>query len=530
MDYYKNIKAWPFVEAKKLLEKIDNIEGDNPIIFETGYGPSGLPHIGTFGEVVRTIMVKNAFEKLTNNLRKTKLICFSDDMDALRKVPDNIPNQDKISKHLGKPLTEVPDPFGEYASFGEHNNNKLKSFLDEFGFDYEFISSTNYYKSGLFNNTLIEILNNHEKIRDIVKPILRSERRETYSPFLPICPDTGQVFQVKIDNIDVDSKKIFYVNPVTNKPAETEILNGNAKLQWRADWAMRWKALSIHYEMSGKDLIDSVRISSQICRVINGTPPEGFTYELFLDENGEKISKSRGNGLSIDEWLHYGSQESLSLFMYQSPRKAKRLYFDVIPKNMDEYASHLKNYTKIKSNDDQSVYDNPVWHIHNGKPPEKFPEIQFSLLLNIVSATNSESKEVLWGFLNSYYDSLTLNENRDAIDNMIGFAINYFNHFVKPNKQYRQANQSEEVALRELLEILNKFEGVTDPEIIQTEIYRIGKEHKFEPLRDWFSSIYEILLGQKDGPRFGSFVLIYGIENTKKLIKDALAGNLVVSS
>ena len=527
MDHFENIKAWPFAEAKKLLEKINKIEDNEPVVFETGYGPSGLPHIGTFGEVARTIMVKNAFEEITNNSKKTKLICFSDDMDALRKVPDNIPNQAEISKYLGKPLTQVPDPFGEYASFGEHNNNKLKSFLDQFNFEYEFISSTDYYKNGFFNKTLLDVLENHEKIIDIVKPILGSERRKTYSPFLPICPDTGQVFQVKINEVNQNSKKIFYTNPLTNKETETEIQDGKVKLQWRADWAMRWKALNIHYEMSGKDLIDSVKLSGQICRVINGVPPEGFNYELFLDENGEKISKSRGNGLSIDEWLQYGSQESLSLFMYQSPRKAKRLYFDVIPKNMDEYASHLKNYTKLNSNSDPSIYDNPVWHIHGGKPPKKFPEIQYSLLLNLVSASNSESKEILWGFLNSYYDSTTLNENRDAIDNMIGFAINYFNQFVKPKKQYRKASQNEEAALRELSETLNNFMDATDPEIIQSEIYRIGREYQFEPMRDWFCSIYEVLLGQKDGPRFGSFILIYGVENTQKLIMEALAGNYV---
>ncbi len=528
MDNYKNIKAWPFIEAQKLLEKIDKMDSDDFIIFETGYGPSGLPHIGTFGEVVRTIMVKNAFEEITNNSKKTKLICFSDDMDALRKIPDNIPNKDIIFEHLGKSLTDVPDPFGEYASFGEHNNSKLKSFLDKFGFDYEFISSTDYYKNGFFNDALKDVLDNHEKIVNIVKPILGRERRETYSPFLPICPDTGQVFQVRINGVDENNEKIFYVNPKTNKEVETEIKNGKVKLQWRADWAMRWKALNIHYEMSGKDLIDSVKLSGQICRVINGTPPEGFNYELFLDENGEKISKSRGNGLSIDEWLKFGSKESLSLFMYQSPKKAKRLYFDVIPKNMDEYASHLKNFSKYKNENDQSIYDNPVWHIHNGNPPKEFPEIQFSLLLNLVSASNSENKDILWGFLKSYYDHSTLNENKDMIDDMISFAINYFNQFVKPKKQYRQANQNEEAALNELLKTLNELKVVTDPEIIQTEIYRIGKEYKFEPLRGWFSSIYEILLGQKDGPRFGSFVLIYGIENTQKLIRDALSGKLLI--
>jgi lysyl-tRNA synthetase class 1 len=526
MIEYRNIKAWPFLEAQKLLDKLQN-NSNETIVFETGYGPSGLPHIGTFGEVARTLMVQNAFKEISNNTIKTKLYCFSDDMDALRKVPDNIPNKETISQYIGKPLTEVPDPFGKYKSFGEHNNNRLKDFLDRFNFDYQFISSTEYYKKGRFNPVLLDILKNHEKIINVVKPILGNERRNSYSPFLPICKDSGIVLQVKIDEVDIMRGTILYIDPNTNKETETEITNGNVKLQWRADWAMRWKALKINYEMSGKDLIDSVKLSSQICRIIDGHPPEGFNYELFLDENGEKISKSRGNGIAIEDWLKYASQESLSLFMYQSPRKAKRLYFDVIPKNMDEYNSHLKNYTKLEDKMSQVIYENPVWHIHNGSPPEKYSEIQFSLLLNLVSASNSINKDILWGFIQNYYKNDLLVSNNKIIDDMIGYAINYFNDFVKPNKKYRLANPKETSALKELNECLNNFRYELDPEVIQTEIYRIGKEHNFDPLRGWFSSIYEILLGQKDGPRFGSFVVIYGVENTQNLINNALNGNLI---
>jgi lysyl-tRNA synthetase, class I len=526
MIEYRNIKAWPFVEAQKLLDKLGN-NTDKTIVFETGYGPSGLPHIGTFGEVARTMMVQNAFKEITNNTIKTKLICFSDDMDALRKVPDNIPNKEKTSLYIGKPLTEVPDPFGEYNSFGEHNNNRLKNFLDKFNFEYEFISSTEYYKKGYFNQVLLDILNNHQKIIDIVKPILGKERSYNYSPFLPICRDTGTVFQVKINEIDIDTKTILYTNPDSNKETETGILDGQVKLQWRADWAMRWKALKINYEMSGKDLIDSVKLSSQICKTIGGQPPEGFNYELFLDENGEKISKSRGNGIAIEDWLKYASQESLSLFMYQSPRKAKRLYFDVIPKNMDEYNSHLKNYIKLEDKTQGAIFENPIWHIHNGNPPKKYSEIQFSLLLNLVSASNSINKEILWGFIKNYYKSDLLLNNDKVIDDMIGYAINYFNDFVKPNKKYRLANSKEINALNQLNECLEDFQNESDPEIIQTEIYRIGKENNFDPLRDWFSSIYEVLLGQKAGPRFGSFVVIYGVKNTQILINNALSGNFI---
>ena len=518
-------KAWPFQEAKKIINKLTEDDYSNTITFQTGYGPSGLPHIGTFGEVARTLMVQNAFHVMTDNKIRTKLICFSDDMDALRKIPENIPNQDEMKPFIGMPLTKVPDPFDKYQSFGEHNNERLKMFLDKFDFSYEFASSTEYYTKGFFDETLKLILSNHEGICAIVKPILGKERKASYSPILPICPDTGEVLQVKINSCDTKNNTVVFTNPNSGKETEVSILGGNCKLQWRADWAMRWKTLNIDYEMSGKDLIDSVKISSQICKIIGGNPPEGFNYELFLDENGEKISKSKGNGISIEAWLKYATQESLSLFMFQSPRKAKRLYFDIIPKNVDDYNAHLNNYHKLKEGKEK--FENPVWHIHSGNPPKIENTVSFSLLLNLVSASNSEDKNTLWGFIKNYIGESANPVNSPLLDQMIEYAISYFHDFVKPNKVYRLATKKEGEALTKLSKLIDKIDKNIDSEEIQTIIYQVGKDFSFEPLKDWFSAIYEVLLGLKKGPRFGTFVAIYGIKETQKLIKKALDGDLI---
>src|SRR5438874_916201 len=351
-------KAWPFEEARKLLARVEKKDpAKREVLFETGYGPSGLPHIGTFGEVARTTMVRHAFTTMSD--MPTRLLCFSDDMDGLRKVPDNIPNRDTVAKYLGRPLTRIPDPFGKYESFGHHNNAMLRRFLDRFGFEYEFASSTEYYIGGRFDGALLEVLARYDEVMTIMLPSLREERSQSYSPFLPIHPETGVVMQVPIDERKTDAGTIVWREPGTGKVYETPVTKGHAKLQWKPDWAMRWHALGVDYEMSGKDLIDSVKLASGICRALGSAPPEGFTYELFLDENGQKISKSKGNGLTIDEWLSYAGPESLQLFMYQRPRESKKLYFDVIPPSFDDYLSFLDAFPR---QDFQQQLANPVWH------------------------------------------------------------------------------------------------------------------------------------------------------------------------
>ena len=517
----EDTKSWPFEEARRLLKRIDRLSDEpSEIIFETGYGPSGLPHIGTFGEVARTAMVRHAFSVLSD--RPTRLICFSDDMDGLRKVPENVPNREMLEKYLEKPLTQVPDPFGEHESFAHHNNARLRSFLDAFGFEYDFYSATELYKSGRFDDTLLKMLAVYDDVLKIILPTLGEERQKTYSPFLPICPRTGSVLQVPVVERDLEKGSIVYADPETNELVEVLVTGGHVKCQWKADWAMRWAALGVDYEMAGKDLIDSVKLSSRICKALGSTPPEGFNYELFLDENGEKISKSRGNGLTIEEWLKYATPESLSLFMYQKPKTAKRLYFDVIPKNVDEYLTFVSKY---KEADAAAQLQNPVWHIHQGNPPEGELPISFNLLLNLVNASNSEDRDVLWGFIQSYAPDATP-ESHPVLDKLVGYAISYFHDFVKPEKIYRLADDKERAALLDLASKLEAVEDNISSQDLQSIVFEVGKAHDFENLRDWFKALYEVLLGQSQGPRFGSFIELYGVEETIKLIHKGANGEL----
>lgn len=513
-------KAWPFEEARKLLKRVEEggIGDKGYVLFETGYGPSGLPHIGTFGEVARTTMVRHAFRQLSDI--PTKLICFSDDMDGLRKVPDNIPNKDLITPHLGKPLTQVPDPFGTHDSFGRHNNARLRSFLDTFGFDYEFYSATDCYKSGRFDETLLAILRNYDAVKGVILPTLGEERRATYSPFLPVCPKTGVVLQVPTTKRDVAAGTISYIDPNDGEEMTVPVTGGHVKCQWKADWAMRWVALGVDYEMAGKDLIDSVTLSSKIARVLGVRAPEGFNYELFLDEKGQKISKSKGNGLTIEEWLRYASPESLSLYMFQAPRKAKRLYFDVIPRAVDEYYQFLTAY---EGQEGDKQLSNPVWHIHSGQPPKHVPPVTFGLMLNLVGAAHADSKEKLWGFLSRYVEGAT-SESEPELDKLAGYAIAYYEDFVAPNKVFRLPDEQEKAAMADLRDRLAAMPPHSSGDEIQTVVYEAGKSAGFESLRDWFKALYECLLGQSQGPRMGGFFALYGLENSIAMLDKVLSG------
>jgi lysyl-tRNA synthetase, class I len=537
--------AWPFEEARKLVARLGRT-GKKEALFETGYGPSGLPHIGTFGEVARTSMVRHAFRVLTGDRVPTRLVAFSDDMDGLRKVPDNVPNRELLAKSLNKPLTAVPDPFGTHASFGEHNNARLRQFLDAFGFDYEFLSATECYRSGRFDKTLLTVLERYDAVMAIMLPSLREERQQSYSPFLPLHPKTGEVMQVPIDEVKRDAGTIVWRDPASGERFETPVTGGHAKLQWKPDWAMRWVALGVDYEMAGKDLIDSVKLSGDIARAIGGEPPEGFNYELFLDEKGQKISKSKGNGLTIEEWLAYGTPESLALFMYNRPREAKRLFFDVIPRHVDDYLTFLE---KFPGQDAKTKLGNPVWHIHAGSPPA--PELvagsgqaaattlSFSMLLNLVAVANSVDPAVLWGFIRRYAPGVSP-ETHSRLDRLVGHAVRYFRDFVRPAKVYRLPTESERAALAELSEALAPHEGSTDAEALQAIVYEVGRKH-FPDIsgkskspdgrpgvsQAWFATIYQILLGQERGPRFGSFIALYGVAETRALIARALAGDLL---
>ncbi len=517
-------KAWPFVEARNILKRMNGkVPEKGYVLFETGYGPSGLPHIGTFGEVARTTMVMRAFQILSDGM-PTKLIAFSDDMDGLRKVPDNIPNKELLEPHLGKPLTVVPDPFGTHPSFGEHNNDRLCKFLDQFGFDYEFRSATKCYKEGIFDETLLSILRNHEAVCNIIRPTLGEERRATYSPLLPVDQESGKVLLAKVVDTNPDAGTMVYLNEA-GQEVETSVTGGAVKCQWKADWAMRWTALGVNYEMAGKDLIESQNLSSKICRAIGGRPPVQFTYELFLDDKGEKISKSKGNGLSMEEWLRYAPPETLSYFMYQKPKTAKRLFFDVIPKAVDEYVNHVQKFDTLE---DAKKLDSPAWHIHNGHPQPDSHSLSFNMLLNLVSVLNTENKEVIWEFIKSYNPDASA-ENSAMLDGLVGHAINYYQDFVKPNKNFRKPTDAELGALQDLKSKLEALPADTSGEDVQTEVYTVGKEHNYENLREWFGCLYEILLGQTSGPRMGSFFALYGLENSCALIGKVLAGEDLVA-
>ena len=512
-------KAWPYEEARKLLKRYpDGKPGGAPVLFETGYGPSGLPHIGTFNEVLRTTMVRNAFAEISD--MPTRLVAFSDDMDGLRKVPENVPNGAILTENLGRPLSKIPDPFGTHASFAAHNNAMLRDFLDRYGFDYEFVSATDCYEAARFDEALRQVLRRYDQIMDVMLPTLRAERRATYSPVLPIDPKTGVVLQVPITVVDAEAGLARYTDPNDGETMTVSILSGAAKLQWKVDWAMRWVALGVDYEMAGKDLIDSVVQSSRIARVLGGRPPEGFNYEMFLDEHGEKISKSKGNGLSIDEWLAYGPPESLAFYAFREPKAAKSLHMGVIPRAIDDYwqARALWHEQPVEKR-----LGNAVHHVHGGTVPTEALPVSFGLLLNLAGVLGADADPALvWSYLRRYLADATP-ASHPALDALIGHALAYHRDVIAPTLARRAPDEVEAAALADLDARLAALAEDAEAEAIQAQVYEVGKAHPFASLRDWFKALYETLLGSSQGPRMGSFIAIYGVANTRRLIAESLS-------
>ena len=517
----QSAKAWPFELARALLKRIERQSDrstDTPVVFETGYGPSGFPHIGTFGEVVRTTMVRQAFEALTDNKYETRLICVSDDLDGMRKVPSTVPDPAKLEPFLQKPLSDVPDPFGTHENYSAHMNDRLKKFLDDFNFDYEFYSATELYRTGRYDETLLRALEKFDEIMAVMKPTLGTERQKTYSPFLPISPTTGHVLYVPMKSTDPKNGTVTFEDE-DGTDVTMPVTGGRTKLQWKPDFGMRWAALGVDFEMFGKDHQDNAKIYSKICRILGKEPPVQFVYELFLDQNGEKISKSVGNGIAVEEWLKYAPPTSLSLYQFQKPRVAKKLYFDIIPKTVDEYLRHLEVFPE---EDPARQLENPVWHVHAGDPPTDTSPVSFSLLVKLVSASNAEDKKTLWGFITRYAPK-TDPETHPLLNELVGYAIQYYTDRIKPKKQYRLPNDTERIAMQDLASRIRQETVHTSAEGLQSIVYEVGKSHNFEPLRSWFQALYEVLFGQSQGPRFGSFIALYGQEETAELIEQALA-------
>ncbi len=514
-------KAWPFEEARALLKRFDKGGPEKGyVLFETGYGPSGLPHIGTFGEVARTTMIRRAFEAISDI--PTRLICFSDDVDGMRKVPDNVPQRDMLIENLQRPLTSVPDPFGQYESFGAHNNAMLRRFLDTFGFEYEFISATEFYKTGQFDATLRLACERYDAIMAIMMASLREERQQTYSCFLPIHPETGRVMYVPMKNVDAVNHTITFEDDA-GREWTLPVTGGHVKLQWKPDFGARWAALDVDFEMYGKDHSTNTPIYDGICEALGGRKPNHFSYELFLDEQGQKISKSKGNGLTIDEWLTYASAESLSYFMYAKPKTAKRMHFDVIPKAVDEYHQQLRAYA---TQDIDAQVNNPVWHIHQGKPPVSTMVVSFAMLLNLASVAGAKDATALWGFIKRYSPNASPEGNPD-LDAAAGFAVRYFADRIAPSRVFRLPTDTERAAMLDLRARLVAWDGGLDDDALQTMVFAVGKDHGFDPLRDWFKALYEVLLGASDGPRFGGFIALYGVQETIALLDRGMAGELL---
>jgi lysyl-tRNA synthetase class 1 len=517
--------SWPFIEAQKIAARVKKQDLPDPIVFETGFGPSGLPHIGTFAEVARTVFVKNAFEHLTG--RPAVIYAFCDDMDGLRRVPKNLPNQDRLAEHLGKPLSAIPDPFGCCESYSDHMENELVKLLNHYKFDYQLKSSTREYKSGVFNPGLHLILENAEPIKQIIIPTLKEENRENWSPFFPVCANCGRIYTTRVTGYFPEQDTISYecvesfgdefkVQGCGHKQ-ETSILDGAVKVGWKVDWALRWFSYQVTYEMYGKDLIDSALQSGRIKRLLGGWPPEGMTYEMFLSEEGKKISKSIGEGLSIDTWLKYAPIESLLYYLFQNPRKQRRLYFDIIPKNVDEYLAELVRYPGLSEKDKS---DSVLWQIERSghDVPVYTSGINFSLINNLISGMGSDNKNLLLDYLKRYDPKVS--ENKKTVSDLLDSGLNYFRNFIEPQKKYRKPTREEAEILKELKSRLDQYKGEDEDEI-QAMVFDVARDKGIEP-PDLFKTIYQVLLGQDRGPRFGTFTKLIGKDRMKDLIQEKI--------
>ena len=509
--------VWPFKEAAQIV-KLRKPRSDRPVLFETGFGPSGLPHIGTFAEVARTSWVRNAFEEVTG--LDTRLMTFSDDMDGLRKVPLNFPNQRMLKEHLGRPLCTIPDPFSESDCFSGYMNNKLRDFLDTYQFNYEFKSSSVSYKGGDFDQGLAILLEKVQDVHSIVAPTLGEEKRDSWSPFLPICPSCGSVYSTRVTEYFPSRGEIGFVCDGNGgdfagcgAEGEVSIFSGNVKVGWKMDWALRWYTYEVDYEMYGKDLIESAKLSGRIVRLMGKHPPVGMNYELFLDEEGKKISKSVGKGLTVDTWVEYAPIESLLYYIFQNPRRARRLYWDVVPKCVDDYLDALRKYPTIEP---EKSPEQALWHIYGrgNSVPSYGAQVNFSMVGNLISALGTDAPDLLVEYLNRY--DKKSDDYPVVIKELIRKGMNYYRDFILPKKQYRTPLASEADQLRQLLFALEGADFLNEEEL-QAIPFELARKNNIDP-KLFFQMFYEIVLGQQRGPRFGSFAKMLGLEHIQQML------------
>ncbi|MFH2218432.1 MAG: lysine--tRNA ligase [Pseudomonadota bacterium] len=513
-------KCWPFKEADKLRKRYTETP-NIPVRFETGFGPSGMPHIGTFAEVARTTWVRHAFEFLTR--WPTQLIAFSDDMDGLRKVPLNLPQQEMLTENLGRPLCRIPDPFGECESYSAYMNNKLREFLDSYSFDYTFQSSHEAYTRGDFNDGLSVILQKVEDVKAIILPTMSEAKRANWSPFFPICENCGRINSTQVTGYDIENNAIDYsceqeegeVKSCGHK-GTASIFNGKVKVGWKIDWALRWYSYDIGYEMYGKDLIESARLSGKICRLMGKQPPTGLFYELFLDAKGRKISKSVGKGLTIDSWMSYAPLESLLFYIFQNPKQAKRLFWGIVPRSVDDYLSNLIQY---RSMDPEDHPESTIWHLFNkGETvPSYNAAINFSLINNLISAVGADDIDLILEYLKRYDSSME--KYGTVIEDLVKKAMNYYRDFILPDKKYRTPTEKEKKMFNALRNELAEYDGDDENEL-QSLPFNVVRAFDESP-KNFFKMFYEVLFGQERGPRFGTFVRLVGKEKALSLLDSA---------
>ena len=520
-------QEWPFIEAQRIIDRLGKI-GKTSVTAETGYGPSGLPHIGTFGEVARTSFVLQALKTLAPRI-DSRIIAFSDDMDGLREVPRNLPNAEMLKEHLGKPLTSIPDPFGKEKSFAHYMNHRLREFLDSFGFEYTFASSTEQYASGVFDEGLRRVMAHYEPISELFKATIAEEKRAAWSPFFPVCENCGRVYSTRVTALDRDNFTVSYAcdAPLSGKYAAcghigtASILSGGCKLGWKVDWALRWYSLGIDYEMHGEDLLESARLSSKIVKIIGGEPPELFKYELFLDEKGKKISKKIGNGISIEQWLRFAPVDSLLYIMYMKPQQAKKMGLTILPEIVDQYLELVAGY--------DGAEDSPVpfiTRLSKGGHADKLGSqkiVTYSLIIELILALNHDDPRMVRDYLLKYQPDIA--GNVAYYESLIVNALAYYREVLLPGRTAESADHQLDAAIVVLRdELARRAAAGTEPDAdeLQTAVFQVAKDRDVK-MKDWFRTLYRVFLGQSQGPRIGSFIALLGYRTCIERLEAHLA-------